>query len=320
MIKIKILLFGPQNAGKTSLMRTTCLGYNFMKVLNLKPTKGISRENFIFRGIMELNVWDSGGQERYMERYFSETQRELIFSEVTTAVFMAEATVIEPRVKEIFDKFLTYIFEFSPHLENIYVLLNKIDLQDSKEDELYKLLIKGVSDDIRVKLAFTPVSVKEGTAQHRLIEILDYEIQKNTLALQKLGKIRHLLDQLKVNTLSEYLLFNQPDGLLIASTLGKIETKPLQFMKFEIGTLDSNIYQIFTKIMELMSTSVTPLELTTIIYESENNYILVREVSNGSVLMAVTHNKKNEVFTGVMDSLTGEDFENLKKYLENSDF
>lgn len=317
---MKILLFGPQNAGKTSLMRTTCLGYNFMKVLNLKPTKGISRENFIFRGIMELNVWDAGGQERYMEQYFSEERRELIFSEVTTAIFMVDSTVIEERVKEIFEKFLKYIFEFSPKMEKVYVLLNKIDLQDSREDKLYEILINGLSEDIKERIVFTPVSVKEGSAQHRLIEILDYEIQQNTLALQKLGKIRHLLDQLKVNTLSEYLLFNQPDGLLIASTLGKVEIKPLQFMKFEIGTLDSNVYQIFTKVMDLLNSSVSPLELSTVIYESDNNYILVKEVSNGSVLMAVTKNKKNEIFNSVLNVLNGKDFENLKQFLNNSNF
>jgi len=317
---MKILLFGPQNAGKTSLMRTTCLGYNFMKVLNLKPTKGISRENFIFRGIMELNVWDAGGQERYMEQYFSEERRELIFSEVTTAVFMADSAIIDDRVKEIFDKFLKYIFEFSPKMVKVYALLNKIDLQESKEDKLFKLLTNDLEEDLKARIAFTPVSVKEGSAQHRLIEILDYEIQQNTLALQKLGKIRHHLDQLKVNTLSEYLLFNQPDGLLIASTLGKFESRPLQFMKFEIGTLDSNIYQIFTKIMELLNSDVSPLELSTVIYESDNNYILVKEVSNGSVLMAVTKNKKNEVFSSILDVLTGDDFEHLKEYLTNSDF
>jgi len=122
---MKILLFGPQNAGKTSLMRTTCLGYNFMKVINLKPTKGVSRENFIFRGIMELNVWDAGGQERYMERYFSESQRELIFSEITTAVFMVDSAAPDSNTREIYDKFYSYVFEFSPHVDKIYVLLSE---------------------------------------------------------------------------------------------------------------------------------------------------------------------------------------------------
>jgi len=313
---MKILLFGPQNAGKTSLMRTTCLGYNFMKVVNLKPTKGISRENFIFRGIMELNVWDAGGQERYMERYFSENQRELIFSEVTTAIFMVDSAVVDPKFSEIFHKFLKYTFEFSPYIGMVYVLLNKIDLLESREDDNFKLLSDSLSDSIRDKIAFTPVSVKEGSAQHRLIEILDYEIQKSTLSMQRLGKIRYLLDQLKMSTLSEYLLFNQPDGLLIASTFGKFESKPLEFMKFEMGTLDSNLYQIYKRTMELLNISnISPLALSTVVYESDICYVLVKEVTDSAVLMAVSKNKKPEVFSGVMNALTGEDFNDLKKFI-----
>ncbi len=291
-----------------------------MKVLNLKPTKGISRENFIFRGIMELSIWDLGGQELYMERHFSENKRELVFSEVSAAVFMVDSAAEEPKLEYTFGKFLKYLFEFSPEVGNVYVLINKTDLQESKEDDIYELLIKDLTDDLKSKIAFTPVSVKEGSAQHRLIEILDYKIQQNTLALQRLGKIRHLLDQLKINTPSEFLLFNQPDGLLIASTIGKFESPSLQFIKFEIGSLDSNIYQIFSKIMELSDSSISPLELSTVIYESEHNYILVKEVSNGTVLMVVTKEKTIGTFNAVMNDLNGEDFQNLKKFLSRDDF
>jgi len=318
---MKILLFGPAGAGKTSLMRTTCLGYNFMKVANIKPTKGVSRENFIFRGIMELTVWDAGGQERYLERYFSESQRELIFSEVTTSVFMVDTTILEPRVREVFDKYLEYIFQFSPHIDKVYVLLNKIDLPNSREDEIFKLLSEDLPEELRYKLAFTPVSVKEGSAQHRLIEILDYEIQKSTLSMQKLGKIRNLLDQFKKSTLSEYLLFNQPDGLLIASTFGKFESKPLEFMKFEMGTLDSNLYQIYQRTMELLDVqNVSPLALSTIVYESDICYVLVKEVSDGAVLMAISKNKEPKVFSGIIGALNSSDFDNLKKFISASEY
>ena len=291
-----------------------------MKVLNLKPTKGVSRENFIFRGIMELSIWDLGGQQLYMDSYFSEKKRELIFSEVMTAVFMIDSAAEEPKLKEIFDNFMKYIFEYSPGVEMVYVLLNKIDLQESKEDEIYELLIKDLTDDLKSKVAFTPVSVKEGSAQHRLIEVLDYKIQQNTMALQRLGKIRHMLDQLKLTTLSEYFLFNQPDGLLIASTIGKFEHKPLQFLRFEIGSLDSNIYQIYTKIMNLSNSAISPLELSAVIYESDNNYILVKEISNGSVLMIVTKSKSEETYNTITNSLNSEDFKNLKKFLNKNNF
>ena len=318
---MKILLFGPAGAGKTSLMRTTCLGYNFMKVANIKPTKGISRENFIFRGIMELTVWDAGGQERYLERYFSESQRELVFSEVTTSVFMVDSAILDQKVREVFDKYLEYIFDFSPNIDKVYVLLNKIDLQNSREDDIFKLLSEDLPEDLRYKLAFTPVSVKEGSAQHRLIEILDFEIQKSTLSMQKLGKIRYLLDQLKISSLSEFLLFNQPDGLLIASTFGKFESKPLEFMKFEMGTLDSNLYQIYQRTMELLDVqNVSPLALSTIVYESDICYVLVKEVSDGAVLMAISKNKQPDVFSGIITALNSPDFESLKKFVSTSEF
>ena len=315
---MKILLFGPQNAGKTSLMRTTCLGYNFMKVINLKPTKGVSRENFIFRGIMELNVWDAGGQERYMERYFSESQRELIFSEITTAVFMVDSAAPDSNTREIFDKFHSYVFEFSPHVDKIYVLLNKIDLPNSREDDFFELLTNGMDNDIKEKIVFTPVSVKEGSAQHRLIEILDYEIQKSTLAMQRLGKIRHVLTDLKADSLSEYMLFNLPDGLLIASTFGKFEIKPLQFIKFEMGTLESNLYQIYSKIMLLLNQNASPISLSTIVYESEECYVLIRELAEAAVVMAVTKNKKPEVFGSVMNTLSGESIKELESIVSST--
>ncbi len=321
---MKILLFGPQNAGKTSLMQTTCLGYNFVQVANLKPTRGISRENFIYRGVMQLTIWDAGGQERYMEKYFSDSQRTEIFSEVTTAIFMVDSTIVAPKVREIFEKFLEYIFQFSPEIEKIYVLINKIDLEDSKEDSIYELLTKGINGDLMGRIATTPVSVREGSAQHRLIEILDYELQRNTLSMQKLGKFRQFLDDLKSKTLSEYLLFNLPDGLLITSTFltyDKFDNKPLNFLRLEMGTLDNSLYQIYQTIMDLLNkTSIASLTLSTVVYESDICYIIIKEVTEGAVLMAITENKKPEVYSGVMSALGNNVFEDLKKFLRSSGY
>ena len=300
-------------------MRTTCLGYNFMKVINLKPTRGISRENFIFRGLLEISVWDMGGQKQYLERYFSEKQRPIIFGDVDVAVFMVDATRNERFVRETFDKFLEAIIQYTPKLDKIYVLLNKIDLEESIEDDIFELLTENLDSEYRKKCAFTPVSVKEGSAQHRLIEILDFEIQKSTISIQKLSGIRAILDSLKSETQANYLVFNRPDGLLVSSTFGKFSLEPLEYIKFEIGTLDSNLYQIYQKIYQIENkTSISPLELSLIIYESEENYVLVKEISDKAVLMIITNNKENNMLNSIFDSFKSSKFKKLVNILSNT--
>ena len=66
--------------------------------------------------------------------------------------------------------------------------------------------------------------------------------------------------------------------------------------------------------------NLSPLKLSTIVYESEDCWILVKEVINGAVLMAITRSKRPEVFSGVMGALNGEVFNNLKIYLKSSEF
>ncbi|MHA1677765.1 MAG: hypothetical protein ACTSW3_03160, partial [Promethearchaeota archaeon] len=61
----------------------------------------------------------------------------------------------------------------------------------------------------------------------------------------------------------------------------------------------------------------TPLELSTVIYESEKNYVLVKEITDSSVLMAITKNKQKEAFISVLDVLKSESFQELKELLEN---
>jgi hypothetical protein len=68
-----------------------------------------------------------------------------------------------------------------------------------------------------------------------------------------------------------------------------------------------------------MNSPVTPLNLTTVIYESEKNYILIKDVTNGAVLMAVTKNKSIEAFTTLIAALNNDDFSHLKEILGDSD-
>ncbi len=289
------------------------MGYSFVKVTNLQPTKGISRENFIFRGLLEITIWDAGGQERYMERYFTDKQKPLIFSDVHVAVFMVDATTVEDRVREIFNDFLGALQEYSTDLKQIYVLINKIDLDDSREDDVFELLTKNLPTELHTKCAFTPVSVKEGTAQQRLIEILDLYLQSSTEERQKQGRIRASLDQIKIDTVSDVILFNRPDGLVISSTLGQaLETEPLKFLTFELGTIESNVYTIFSSVYELEDRPVSSLDLSAVIYESKDSWVVLKEITDSATIMVISKHKKAQTLPAILEALAPEN-DHVKK-------
>jgi len=64
---VKIPVFGIQNAGKTSLIRS--LQQEFSTITKLKPTKGIDRQKLKLLG-KDISIWDLGGQARYRDGYF----------------------------------------------------------------------------------------------------------------------------------------------------------------------------------------------------------------------------------------------------------
>ncbi len=301
---MKTLLFGPANAGKTSLMRTACLGYAFVKVSDLKPTKGISRENFIFRGLLELTIWDSGGQEAYLDKYFND-QKDVVFSEVEVPIFMVDSCVINPRMKEIFDLFLENLFKYSPETEKVYVLLNKIDLEESKEDEMYSLLTEGLEPRLLDLCAFTPVSVKTGSAQHRLIEVLDTCIQKSQMETQRLNDIRTILESLKDQLSYDIILFNLPDGLVTSSTFGEFEAEPLKYMKLELGSLESNIHSVFSNILKIQSDKPAgAIDLSLLVYESETQLVLVKDFMETAVLVFFCDTKDYSTIPDILSLFT----------------
>ena len=71
-----------------------------------------------------------------MERYFSDGERDRIFTEIRIPIFMIDATDFNPDYKETFRQFIENVKEFSPNVEKIYVLINKIDLHEADPDLL----------------------------------------------------------------------------------------------------------------------------------------------------------------------------------------
>jgi len=309
---------GKAGVGKTSLMKTTCEGHSFLQTINIPPTKGISRENYLFRGLLEITLWDAGGQQKYLERYFSASQKEIIFSEVDIPVFMVD-TSEDPKDQQLFTQFLENIFKYSPELDKVFVLLNKTDLEQAKPDIFFEELSSNLKPEFRDRVKFTPVSVKDGTAQYRLIEILDSSLQSSVIELEKMKNIRGVLEEMKSETNSEYFLFNHLDGLITASTVGSISSDPLNFLSLEIGAMESNIDGIVQKIQKRLGNLEEPIFLSFLLYETENYYVFLQEINDNAIMMVVTNEKSFEIIKKIQETLSKSNLliQNLLKLISN---
>ena len=121
---MKIPIFGIQNAGKTSLIRS--LQKEFNAITKLKPTKGIERQTLKLLG-KDIVIWDLGGQAKYRENYL-DRKAEAVFSDVDQTLF-----VIDIQDQVSFENSINYfkdvrdkIADYSPEAK-IHILIHKFD-------------------------------------------------------------------------------------------------------------------------------------------------------------------------------------------------
>ncbi len=160
--KIKIVFVGLDKAGKTSFLYGVKKKYS--EIIKSMPTKGVNRseEELISQKNSEIMIWDLGGQQKYLDKYFE--QSKLYLYNIDLLFFF-----IDIQDQKRFDQSLALyrnvirslndFDEFPP----IVVCLNKYDpdLQNSEEtNQHYQYLyekIKDLSDRFFVKIFKTSV-------------------------------------------------------------------------------------------------------------------------------------------------------------------
>jgi small GTP-binding protein len=70
----KILIMGLDNSGKTSILMSLREDTNLLSYFSLKPTKGLSIEEFN-NNEQKLVCWDLGGQAQYRKGYLKDFER-----------------------------------------------------------------------------------------------------------------------------------------------------------------------------------------------------------------------------------------------------
>lgn len=129
----KVLLAGLDSAGKTSIYRKIIEKADISDLMDLAPTRGISRNVYKLsdKDEFSLAIWDLGGQEAYRKEYLQNSQ---IFNNLWALIY-----VIDIQDEARFDASLEYFSEILKILKEynakttVYVLIHKFDPVKSNE-------------------------------------------------------------------------------------------------------------------------------------------------------------------------------------------
>ncbi|MBD3350255.1 MAG: hypothetical protein GF364_02100 [Candidatus Lokiarchaeota archaeon] len=175
-IILKVLIAGFTNSGKTAIIRNTFQNIKFTHLEHLKPTRGIERLLYPLNERITFSIWDVGGTINSLNRLFSDFA-DVIFSELELAFYVASAVETWDIVVKFFKKFMRNIVIYSRNIHNIYILINKIDLEHSSEDIIADSLVEHIPDQLRDTIKIVPLSIKEGSSKRLIIKIFN-EIAK----------------------------------------------------------------------------------------------------------------------------------------------
>ncbi|KAM9577997.1 ras-related GTP-binding protein B isoform 6-T6 [Trichechus inunguis] len=137
-MKKKVLLMGKSGSGKTSMRSIIFANYIARDTRRLGATIDVEHSHVRFLGNLVLNLWDCGGQDTFMENYFT-SQRDNIFRnvEVLIYVFDVESRELEKDM-HYYQSCLEAILQNSPDAK-IFCLVHKMDLvQEDQRDLIFK--------------------------------------------------------------------------------------------------------------------------------------------------------------------------------------
>ncbi len=170
----KLILVGPSGVGKSTLRKWLFEGEDALKLLEnpLEPTYGF--ENFSYRLLKNLGVFDLAGQE--FERWFEEEQE--IFDESDIIINVLDARNATKIITDYVLKALVLQKKRSP-AANVFFLIHKLDLiDDIKQNKLQKALDKQTKEILRdhnfsVNWYFTSIKSEYiSTAVNAFVELI----------------------------------------------------------------------------------------------------------------------------------------------------
>lgn len=247
---------GRSGSGKSSMRSIIFSNYSAFDTRRLGATIDVEHSHLRFLGHMTLNLWDCGGQDVFIDNYFS-TQKDHIFRmvEVLIHVFDVGSKKLAKDI-DIFQKCIKNLREFSPDAK-VFVLLHKMDLmQLNKRDEIFNTMMKTLEEHA-VPFGFTIRGFQTSIWDESLYKAwssIVCSLIPNMSAIQN-----HLKSFAEISEAQEAVLFEKTTFLVISHASATIEgdenLDPKRFEKI------SNIIKTYKQSCSKMKSQLKRLTL-----------------------------------------------------------
>lgn len=288
---------GRSGSGKSSMRSIIFSNYSAFDTRRLGATIDVEHSHLRFLGNMTLNLWDCGGQDVFMDNYFT-NQKDHIFKyvQVLIHVFDVESKSINKDI-EIFIKSLTNLQKYSPEAK-VFVLLHKMDLvQIDKRDELFNIMmdkLQKISNPYQFKLIGFPTSIWNESLYKAWSQIVCSLIPNMKLFNENLLKFNNILDA------EEIILFEKTTFLVISSTNSIKQAGSNISNTPEIDSLDPKRFEKISNIIKTYKQSVSKLRTNfnnLIIKGSNNTQFFIDVLTDNMFIMIILKDKPEDQLT-----------------------
>jgi len=129
---------GKSGSGKTSMRSIIFANYIARDTMRLGATIDVEHSNVRFLGNLVLNLWDCGGQEAFMENYFS-SQRDHIFRNVEVLIYIFDIESRETQKDLSYYKSCIEAIQQNSKDAKVFCLIHKMDLiPEDQREQMFK--------------------------------------------------------------------------------------------------------------------------------------------------------------------------------------
>jgi len=277
VVSLKVLIMGLRSAGKTSLVKHVFEGKEWEDVKDLKPTEFVNTVEYKYRGLLEVTIFDAGGQKQFIYQYFTEQWSGRMFSKVGIFIWVLDSSdrsTFKEATTEL-QKALDNLNEYSPECRK-FIVVSKYDKHTMSLKQLRKYFVEWGIEEI------SATSIPLGIAREIVCTILDGAMSpQEKLKVDKLQKF--LASFNKKENASATMIINKADGLEIAEAVNvKHLLKPN--LKLKYLSIKSFIEPLDIA-KKIFAAKEEQAELA--LYRVSSNYILLYDLSDEFALFSI---------------------------------